>query len=187
MSPTTNSTVALTKDQAAVLSFVLENVEAREEVQLFSFHLSGEPGSPFYAAVLGIGVDEVGREIRVVVSLPVQSQGVFLAVTARMGREVARLLANLEDYERETARTLRPLESVVTDGPGDIKALFLLRTASHSALVGIPDDAEINFRKRSFSLVIGLSEAEYRCKLNCDVNALLDSLQKSNRSMLVFE
>lgn len=178
--------VSLQKDQAAVLAFVLEHVEATDEIEVLEFALAGEFGEPFRAAVLGMGIDDDGRFLSAVVTLPTHSDGVFLGITAYRVREVARMLANLEDYERDTGRKLYPLECVVTDGPEEIKALFLLRTASHGGLASIPDVAVINGKERRFSLVIGLNDREYSTKVGTGADALLDMLQESDKSLVLF-
>lgn len=178
------SNVALTNEQASVLAFIVERVESRDEIEVLNFRLSGKFGGIFHAAVLDIGKDEEGDSIRLVVTLPTYSQGVFLALTVSQPREVARLLANLEDYERETGHSLDPLETVVTDGPGDVKALFLLRTASHAEMSSIPDSALISAKEHKFSLVVGIDATEYSCKCERGVDALLNVLQSSGKSLI---
>lgn len=178
--------VSLSKDQAAVLSFVIEHTDVADEIEVLEFALEGEFAEPFRAAVLGLGVDEEGNSLSAVVSLPAHSYGVFLGITASRPRDVARVLANLEDYERDTALKLHPLECVVTDGPGEVRALFLLETASHQNLARIPSVAVVNDNERRFALVIGLNEAEYQTKVQFGVNALLDFLQDSDKSVVFF-
>lgn len=179
--------VSLPRDQASVLAFVLKRVEAEDEIEILEFSLAGEFSEPFRVAVLGIGVDDSGRSLNAVVTLPLHSNGVFIAITAGKVREVARMLANLEDYERDSACKLRPLECVVADVVRGVKALFLLRTASYDAFAGIPDTASINDKEVRFSLVIGLDESEYATKNAAGVDGLLDRFQESEKSLLFFE
>lgn len=173
--------------QAAVLAFVLGHVEAANDIEVLEFALAGEFAEPYRAAVLGIGIDDEGRALSVVVTLPMHSTGVFLGITAGRVREVVRMLANLEDYERDTDRALQPLECVVVDGAETFKALFLLRTASHDGLSGIPDVAAINGKEIRFALVIGLNESEYATKVECGANALMDRLEASGKDLLFFD
>jgi len=171
----------MTRDQVAVLAFVLAHVDTKEEVEILSFRLADECGDLFHAAVLGLGADDDGREISLLVTLPAHSQGVFMALAVGHKMEVARMLAGLEDYERETWHALRPLESVVTDHPSGIRGLFLLPPATHAAISGIPDSAMINARERHFLLVLPITAEEYACKMQGGVDALLVRLQESDK------
>lgn len=178
--------IELSKGQHAVLAFILAHVDTGEQIETLSFRLAGSFDGTFHVAILHLGTDETGKVIHLLASIPIHSKGVFLGLSAGHEREVARMLSNLEDYERDTGTALYPLETVVTNDPSGIRALFLLHTVSHPALARIPDSAIIDSQEFRFSLAIGINSSAYDRKAAQGVDALLHLLESTDQSLVFF-
>jgi hypothetical protein len=174
----------LEKYHAAVLELMFERTAIAKTANTFRFALSGDFDGEFSAAAARAGYD--GEYIAL--NLPTYSASVFIALTDKDPESVVRLLANLEDYERENGLQLGLGEAVVVP---DISAQFaapfavlLLRTASLSDIADVPDRADIAGRPTAFFLAVPLTKTEYDFRTAHGHDLLLDEFEKQGKSLV---
>lgn len=93
-----NSAPALTKKQAAVLSFLFGKVDLGAGVDTLNLRLQGDFSGRFVAAH-----SKFEDGLTIVFTLPTYGDSVFFGLAQRSSMETASVLANLEDYERTTS------------------------------------------------------------------------------------
>jgi len=157
----------LNRYQASVLSFLFERIPLQDEVDSMEFSLAGTFSGKFQAAHCAI--DLLDRTARIVFNLPNYSHSVFLALTRQDPIETARVLANLEDYQRERSLQFRLGEAVVLQDqwPGHSNAphaALLLRASTSSDCKNVPDSHDISGTDTSFFLVVPLTAEEIKLR-----------------------
>ena len=172
--------------QAKILSFLFESLPTTDEVDYLEFSLSGSFSGKY--RVVHSEIRDVDTPSRIVFNLPTYSQSVFLALTKTNPSETALILANLEDYERETSKALRPGETVVL--PNELSSiacapygLVLLRAATSVDCEAIPDNKDFDERRTSFSLVVPLTKDESEIRNQLGHDALMDEFERSQKQL----
>lgn len=169
--------------QAAVLQMLFERTAVGESVDVLRFALSGDFTGEYVVVAAPIGND--GDHIAV--NLPHYSRSVFVALTDKDPNAVARILANLEDYERESGGALGLGEAVVipdaSSSLGAPYAVLLLRTATLADVASLPDMATIAGRHTSFFLAVPLTKAEHDFRGDHGHNVLLDRFDAEGKSL----
>lgn len=178
--------VQLDKYQATVLAFLFERLPIGDDVDLLEFSLSGEFAGKYRAAHAAI--ESADQPARLVFSLPSYSRSVFLALTWTKPSETARLLANLEDYERESSLQLGLGEVVITPdqvrGDGDTPyAVMLLRTATSLDCAKVPDSQVLDGKQTFFFLVVPLTRAEWELRRQHGHDALMSQFQAGKKEL----
>jgi hypothetical protein len=182
MSPSPN----LNKLQYAVVSVLFEQLKLRDPVTPLEFTLSGDFHGEFNA-VIGIP-EEVDEPGFLVATLPRYTNTVFVALTRGREMEVARLLANLEDLERENARQLHLGE--VVSHPDDRAgteflpyATILMPVAISALLSSIPQVAMLDGREIRFVMALPISQKELECRNTKGHDAMIDMFQQEEKSL----
>jgi len=160
--------------QKAVLGFVIERLDVESEIDTLEFSLSGEFEGKYRAIYARLEGASLGS---VVTTVPTYSDTVFVGISSGSPRECARLLANLEDYEREGSVALEPGDFVRTPDPShdvEIYGVVLLRTASLADIEGLPDCETICGRHTRFHFVVPVSEAEAAMRSQQGHDALME-------------
>jgi hypothetical protein len=110
----------------------------------------------------------------------------FLTVTDGDERQVADLLARLEDYSvsasLDVGHTLVLESEYLTDNGR--KALLLLEPRVSNILRGIPDEVPTGAGLRTCYLVVFLSVVEYTTKLNGGVGVLLEQFKNEGKDLV---
>lgn len=168
--------VDLDQYQASVVSFFFEKLSIGGQVHTLEFPLTGDFSGKFRAAYSCIQGND---EAKIVFTLPSYSSSVFIAMTRTMLNDVARVLANLEDYERETGMPLGLGEVVIIPDPesmaGNLPYAVLLLRASVSAYCSlIPERALIKGRDTQFFLAVPLTRDEWELRRQRGHEALID-------------
>ena len=186
-----NKVTALNKLQAAALVFLFERLAFEDEINTLDFSLAGDFCGKYFGAFADIPNEQFEEVAKVAFTLPTYTDSVFLAVTHSKEQDVIRILANIEDFEREHSRELNLGEVVLLpkfqiEGDESIHAVLLLRTAIHKVLNTIPDRQIIGGREIKFALVVPLTKAEsdYRNKFGHD--ALMDKLQDQKKDIYFY-
>jgi Suppressor of fused protein (SUFU) len=184
----------LTKYQAALAAFMFDHLPIGEGVDLdiLEFSLEGDFFGKYHAAHCSL--ESFLDSERVVFTLPSFSKSVFVALCRGSAKRVARLLANLEDYERERSIQLGLGEVVVTPdqlveqiGSLEAHAVILLRTATAIDCAQVPDCEIIDGRETSFLLVLPLSAEEYEIRRRLGHDALMDKFQIDGKDIFFGE
>lgn len=176
----------LDKYQASVLAFLFEKLPIGDVVDSLEFSLSGSFTGKYRAAHSAIKQSD--QPAHVVFTLPTYSHSVFMALTRTRPNETARLLANLEDYEREASLALRFGEVVVTpdqvrSGAETAFAVILLRTATSLDCAGVPDSQELDGKRTSFFLVVPLTKEEWELRHQHGHDALMNKFQADEKEL----
>ena len=176
----------LEKYQAAVLAFLFDRLPIGDDVDSLEFSLSGEFAGKYRVAHSAI--ESVDQTARVVFTLPSYSRSVFLALTRTKLNETARILANLEDYERESSMQLGLGEVVVTpeqvqDGADTPHAVILLRTATSLDCAKVPDSQAIDGKQTLFFLAVPLTKEEWELRRQRGHDALMDRFQDDEKEL----
>ena len=176
----------LKKYQASVLSMLFECLPLGDEVDTLEFSLSGTFAGKYRAGHSTI--ESTDKPAQVVFSLPTYSRSVFLALTRANPIETARVLANLEDYERESSLQLGLGEVVVT--PDQVRrdsdtpfAVILLRTATSLDCTNVPDQQDICGQRTLFFLVVPITKGEWDLRRERGHDALMDKFQIDRKDL----
>lgn len=176
----------LDRYQAAVLTFLFDRLPIGDDVDSLEFALSGEFEGKFRLAHSVI--EAADRSARVVFTLPTYSQSVFLALTRSRLNETALILANLEDYERESSMQLGLGEVILTPeqvqhGPDTPHAVILLRTATSFDCAEVPDSQTIDGKPTLFFLAVPLTKDEWELRRQRGHDALMDRFQEDEKEL----
>lgn len=176
----------LDKYQASVLSFLFEKLAIGDDVDSLEFSLSGAFAGKYRAAHAAIAPTD--EQARVVFTLPSYSRSVFVALTRNDPNKTARLLANLEDYERESSLQLQLGEVIITpdqtrDGADVPHAVILLRTATSFDCAEVPDSQIIDAKKTCFFLVVPLTKEERELLHQHGHDALIGQFQARQKEL----
>lgn len=174
----------LDKYQAAILEMLFETTAVGESVDVLRFALSGDYPGEYVVAAAPVGNE--GEHIAL--NLPRHSTaGVFVALTDKDPNIVARILANLEDLERERGLHLHPGEAVIipdaSPASGGPYAVLLLRTATLTDVAALPDTIEVAGHFTSFSLAVPLSKAEHDFRAEHGHDELLSRFEKDGKCL----
>ncbi|KVO10961.1 hypothetical protein WL30_27160 [Burkholderia ubonensis] len=172
--------------QAAVLTFLFDRLPIGNDVDSLEFSLSGEFAGKYRVAHSSI--ESSDRTMRVIFTLPSYSRSVFIALTRTRLNDTARILANLEDYERETSMQLGLGEVVVVpdqapEGADMPYAVILLRTATSLDCEGVPDDYTIDGKQTRFYLAVPLTKDEWELRRQRGHDALMDRFQDEGKEL----
>lgn len=120
-------------------------------------------------------------------NLPTHSRTVFFAFNDSGLKPVGRVLANLEDYERETSTELG-LGEVVVLPDQDISstapyAVLLLPTETAPVLSGVPHVQQIDGEPIHFCLAVPLSREEHELRRREGHDALIDLFERTRKSL----
>ncbi|WP_081067700.1 suppressor of fused domain protein [Burkholderia stagnalis] len=180
--------VKLEQYQAAVLTFLFDRLPIGNDADTLEFSLSGEFSGKYRVAHSCI--ESSGPAMRLVFTLPTYACSVFIALTRTRLNEAARILANLEDYERGSSMQLGLGEVVVTpdqelEGARMPHAVILLRTAASLDCAGVPDRHTIDGRETSFYLVVPLTKDEWELRRRRGHDALIDKFPDEAKELLI--
>lgn len=176
----------LSPRQSAIVSLLFDAVGVQDPVTPLSFALSGDFKEKFSAVVAR--AEAADEPAIIVCSLPRYGSTAFVALTKSREVEVARLLANLEDLERENGSPLALGETVGfnqmhhTSGSPPI-AVLLLPTAVSELLRALPNEFQPNGEVTRFAFVLPLTENELACKNERGQDALVDMFQQRGKSL----
>ena len=178
----------ITRDDAALIQFVSSCVDVAEEFETIGFSLQGAFDGDFCAIAAKLQAN-VGS---LVLALPRNSAHVFVALTHGNTHEVARLLANVQDCERQAGRPVLEGEAIIFEPVADTAdeapcALLLLSVATSVDLARLPKVAAINGKAVHFQLVMLVTGAEMRIREQGGHDALMDHFAEADRSLLMFE
>jgi len=176
----------LEKYQADLVPFRFERLAMGDDVDSLEFSLRGEfPGK--YKVVNSV-LSEDSDSSRVVITLPTYSRSVFLALTQKNQIETSRILANLEDYERESKVELGLGETIRLPEPSDAAsqmpyAVLLLRTATAPSLAAVPDRRTIDDISTNFFLAVPLTGDEWKVRNERGHDALMDLFEERGKDL----
>ena len=175
--------------QSAVLADLFDRLPIGEEVDTLNFSLSGNFTGKFFAAFAEI--KNVAEKASIVFTLPAYTNHVFFGLTRSKEPTVARLLANIEDYERENSLELSFGEVVVipdNTGSGDQHphALLLTRTTTSRDLESVPDRTKIQSKVVTYFFAIPLNREELELRNKSGHDALIDRFVSTEKQLFFF-
>jgi Suppressor of fused protein (SUFU) len=177
----------LNKYQASVLTFLFEKLPIGQSVENIDFVLRGENTNRHFVAHSRVLNGE--NIVHVVFTLPFHSTKVFLALTENKMKDVARLLANLEEYEQENRLTLGLGEVVVTPDLHEASAelpyaVVLLPIETSIDCAAVPAHQELAGKLTTFQLIVPVTKEEWTIRKQVGYDALVSSFQASEKSIL---
>jgi hypothetical protein len=176
----------LNKLQYAIVSSLFEHAKLQDPVTPLEFTLSGDFRGQ-YNAVIG-ALANVDEAAFLVATLPRYTSTVFVALTRSGEVEVAKLLANLEDLERENGMLLY-LGDVIghSDEPAATAfppcATILMPIATSALLRSIPQTTTLTGQEVRFVMVLPLSQKELECRNTQGHDAMIDMFQREGKSL----
>lgn len=181
--------VAFPKDRAPLFAFIADRLPLDEELTTLNFQLAPNVDIQLYA---GIGhVHDEHEPTSIVFTLPKHPGNVFFAITAANENDVARYLANLDDYEAEEAAHLHAGEVVLLhDDNGAPNTAFagvlVLRTASSLYLRDICDGAQIGQSTMTFLLAMPVTKDDLAIRRDRGHDALMDYFSSTGREVAFY-
>lgn len=175
------------KYQASILTLLFEKVPLAQHVQYIDFALKGDKTDKHH--VVHAPIPSAEGTVHVVVTLPLRSTKVFVALTERKIKDVARLLANLEEYEQENNLTLRLGEAVIVPDmlvqPEALPFAVLVMPIETSVdCAALPAQAEVGGKFTTFQLIIPLSKTEWTIRKQNGYRALIDYFDATSKAIV---
>ncbi|MBO9602146.1 MAG: hypothetical protein J7496_06530 [Novosphingobium sp.] len=171
--------------QANVLKLIFERTGIERDMDILRFSLAGDFKGQY---VIAVSECDVGDSY-IAFNLPSYSSSVFIAITKADVKLAALILANLEDYERETNGVLRLGEAVIMPNPNnDFEipyAVLLLRTGTLIDIAEIGDVETISDRETSFFFVVPLDRDEHDLRATLGHDALLDTFEAQQKDIFL--
>lgn len=168
--------------QANVLKLIFERTGIVSDMDILRFSLAGDFQGQYVIAASER--DDGGRYIAL--NLPSYSNSVFIALAKSDIKLASLVLANLEDYARETDVSFCLGEAVVMPSRSDCEiphSVILLRTESLTDLAEIADVEMIADRETSFYLVVPLNKDEHGLRETLGHDALLDTFEARQKDI----
>lgn len=177
--------------RAKILVYLFDKTPIEEIVDTLEFSMNGGFKGQF-RCIHGKLKDSY-ENASIVANLPTYSNSVFISITRSHEKEVALILANLEDYEREHNLKLEAGEVVVTPSPSLSNftaappfATLILRTACSPELEPLLDRHDFEGETVSFFLVMALNESEYNYFKEHGYDALLDHFTEIDKDLFFY-
>jgi len=179
--------VKLNELQAQVLAYLFENLSLEDPVDTLDFTLSGE----FTGRYICIEAKVQGTETdsSLVANLPSYSNTVFITFTRGRARQAALILANLEDYLRETQRALAEGDVVVLPAcQADLDhssphAVMLMNTKVSPELQDLSGVLTLRSGAVNVFYALGLNQQEYECLNAQGFDTLMDQFVESGKDL----
>ena len=173
--------------QAQVLAYLFENLSLEDPVDTLDFTLSGE----FTGRYICIEAKVQGTETdsSLVANLPSYSNTVFITFTRGRARQAALILANLEDYLRETQRALAEGDVVVLPAcQADLDhssphAVMLMNTRVSPELQDLSGVLTLRSGAVNVFYALGLNQQEYECLNAQGFDTLMDQFVESGKDL----
>lgn len=171
----------LSRIQSRIVESLFDTLHIENDIDTYEYSLAGK-----FSGIFRAGSTYNGTE-HVIFSIPTYSNSVFIGETSnRDPKEIARILSNLEDYERENSLDLElgavvRLPNVSPDGLSF--AVILLRTATSPVCSDIPDHICIDGTKVRFFLVVPVTSEEYVQWRQNGHDALMDLFESNAKDI----
>ncbi|MFJ4114154.1 suppressor of fused domain protein [Pseudomonas sp. NPDC089758] len=175
--------------QAQVVAHLFEQLPLEDPVDTLDFSLSGEFKGRFVC--IEAKVQGTGSDTSLVANLPSYSNTVFIAFTRGHTRETTLILANLEDYLRETQRSLAAGDVVVLPanqaavGSAAPHAVMLMNTSVSPELQNLPEALNLPAGIVNFFFALGLDEQEFTCLKEQGFDVLMDQFIASGKDLFM--
>ncbi len=181
-----NSSPNLSKLQYSIVSLLFEHARLQDPVTPLEFSLSGGFRGQFNAIVGSL--ENVDEPASLVATLPRYTTTVFLALARSREVDVARLLANLEDLERDNSKLLHigevighPNEPMSAEFPP--YATILMPVATSALLRSIPQVTTLIGQEVRFVIALPLTQKELECRNTQGHDAMIDMFQREGKSL----
>lgn len=175
----------LSRYQSQILVSLFEKLPIPGDVDRLEFSLSGDFSGKYVCGYSRVA----DTDAYIVFNIPIYGSSVFLALTERSPKQVALILANLEDYERENNIDLGLGEVVVTP-TGSVRdmsvpfAVILLRTATSPICGDVPDHMMVDGRPTRFLFAMPISEKDHQLRREQGHDALMDIFEAEDRDLV---
>ncbi|MBW8446358.1 MAG: suppressor of fused domain protein [Arenimonas sp.] len=129
--------------------------------------------------------------MNVLFNLPTKTSSVFLAIAENSFAEVARILANVEDYQRATGRQIGFGETMGLDGtwPSQLtqeaSALIFLPCSVSLDLQPLTDDFLLDDETVTFALVVPVTDEDIRIRHEQGLNVLFGKWDEVAKKILM--
>jgi hypothetical protein len=180
--------IELPAAQAAILTYMYHEAPVTGEAQLLQFTLD-ETNDPFYAAAILLRPLQGLELCSLVMTLGSYAPRIFFAVTQTRAFPLARMLANLEDLERQMG-ALEAGHIVNFEGGdeewNDYTAALLLPPNAMGGFAAFPEEHRFRDARFTFSLVTPLTRDEIAFRESQGHEALLQRMTEQRRDIVAF-
>jgi len=175
---------SIPQKQAAILSYLFDHLPIGDQVSTLDFSLTDSSISRCYAAYARIVDAE--DELYAVFNLPGDTGAVFLGLAYANAPEVARVLANLEEFEAANQKQLNwgGVLSIGNAATSVLPGVALLRTASADEFRDVPDRAVVQGQELRFFLVAPLDANELSHRQRLGHDALMDKFAAESKDIV---
>lgn len=175
--------------QLEILKYVYSALKMQGDVDYFESRLDVDGES--FVVIHGIlAIADLGT-MNVLFNLPTKTSTVFLAIAENSLAEVARILANVEDYQRANGRHIGFGETMGLDGT--FPSIFTLQA---SALIFLPcsvsldlqpltDDFLLDDEKMTFVLVVPITDDDIRIRHEQGLDALFSRWDEVGKNIMI--
>jgi len=179
----------LNEKQKKVLAYVYNALGLTGDVDYFEskFDVSGKN----FVVIHGVlTIDSLGA-MNLLFNLPLDTNFVFLAIAEDNFSEAARILANVEDYQRSTGREIKFGETMGLDGTfpsalsQEASALIFLPCGVSLDLKPLTDDLLLDDEKLRFFLVVPITDEEIRIRHEQGFDALFSRWDEVGKNIMV--
>lgn len=170
--------------QAAILSYLFDRLPIDDQVNTFDFALATGSLSKQYAAYARIADGD--GELYAVFNLPEKTGDVFLGLAYGNAPEVARVFANLEDFEATNRKRLEcgGFLSIGNPALSKVPGIAFLRTASADEFEKIPDCDTVQGQEIRFFLAVPLDVDELVHRQEHGHDALMEKFALESKDIV---
>ncbi len=182
-------TPCLDNRQLEILKYVYSAINMQGYFAYFESRLDVD-GESFVVIHGFMAIADLGT-MNVLFNLPTKTSSVFLAITENRFAEVARILANVEDYQRANGRPIGFGETMGLDGtfpsmlPQEASALIFLPCSISLDLEPLTDDFLLDGEKVKFALVVPITDDDIRVRHEQGLDALVSRWDEAGKNIVI--
>jgi hypothetical protein len=181
------NTPTLPRYQAGVLAYMLNAAPIKDPADILEFRLAGPFRELFYAAHSQLGLSSK-EGLSLVFTLATYSGRVYMTLVNDHVRQVARVLANLEDYDRERGVELQFGDSILLPDDAFLKqqgraGALLLDVPDFPGFDGFPEQVTLLGKNINFSMVVFITSEEYSFKKKNGLDGLVQRFIETDRDL----
>ncbi|WP_454745276.1 suppressor of fused domain protein [Ciceribacter selenitireducens] len=175
--------------QLKILNHVHSALKMQGDFEYFESRL-GVDGESFVVIHGFLAIADLGT-MNVLFNLPTKTSSVFLATAENSFAEVARILANVEDYQCANGRHIGFGETMGLDGTWpslltqEASALIFLPCSVSLDLEPLTDDFLLDGEKVKFALVVPITDDDIRIRHEQGLDALFSRWDEVGKNIMM--
>jgi hypothetical protein len=179
--------INLSASQSAVFVYIAKKVNLAKEIFIESY--SFEPDVNTFYDVAFARIPSGGAPVYAVVSLPKNSDRVYITISDGDPTRISKLVSSIQHYGEMKTRLCMGDTVPLSNDSDALSAGWsaALLAPVDLMLDDLPDSAEIQGKKYCFNLVVLINEAERQHKMLNGFEGLMDLFELNQRDIVTFD